>query len=556
LDLIECRASLIETMKSIRRVGCLVLLLFFGCAQSSVDVSGTGGGNATGGNNGSTGIGGMVAGTGGNTGTGGSNPATGGNTGTGGINTGTGGVTGAAGAKGTGGAAGAKGSGGSTATGGATGTGGSAGSKGTGGSTATGGTTGTGGSGGSVSCTITATSSFSTAIPNVAIVTWSTSLSSPTKAEIDFAPSAGGTALVAPVDLAQASYRTLLLGMKPSTSYAYKIVATNASGSCTSNSYTITTGALPASAPAVTATIMNAAMHDKGFIVTSTGLKGNATFIIDPDGTVVWSATSPSMPSRSHMSWDGTHMYMMALNVMNTSAGNIQSVAMDGTGNTALAGLAASHHDLTAIPGGLATMLWNKSGTDAPCSLVERADATGTFTTVVADMTTVYTSTTFHSNAIHYYPSDNTYTVGDRNPNLYVKLSRTGSLIWQFGGANPKDQSKFFTGVPTWSVNHGHELLADGTFIFFNNTPNEAWVYKLNTSNMTASKTLTYTASGATSNVLGDIQRLPNGNYLVTFSTSGQIHEISPTGTLVAKFTSSSFGYSEFRESLYGQPPY
>jgi hypothetical protein len=534
-------------MTSTRSWACLALLSFFGCAQS-VDVSGTGGNNATGGDNGSTGSGGTTTtGTGGNTGTGGGNT-----TGTGG-GTSTGGTTGAAGTRGTGGAAGAKGTGGATATGGTTATGGA---KGTGGATATGGTTGSGGSGGSTSCTITATSSFSTAIPTVAIVTWTTTLSNLTKAEIDFGPASGGTTLVAPVDLTQASYRTLLLGMKGSTSYAYKIVATNASGSCTSSSYAITTGALPSSAPKVTATIMNATAHDKGFIVTSTGLMGNTTYIIDPDGAVVWSATGPSMPSRSHMSWDGTHMYMMALNVMNTNAGNIQSVAMDGTGNTALSGMTASHHDLTAIPGGLATMLWNKSGTDAPCSLVERADATGTLTTVVADMSTVYTSTTFHSNAVHYYPSDNTYTVGDRNPSLYVKLSRTGSLIWQFGGSNPKDQSKFFTGVPTWSVNHGHQLLADGTFVFFNNTPNEGWVYKLNTSNMTASKTLTYTASGASSNVLGDIQQLPNGNYLVTFSTSGQIHEISPTGTLVAKFTATSFGYSEFRESLYGQPPY
>jgi hypothetical protein len=554
LDLIECRTSLIETMISIRSGTCLILLSLFGCAQA-VD---SGINSATGGNNGATGTGGIAPGTGGNTGTGGSNTSTGGNTGTGGINTSTGGsnatggVSGAAGSRGTGGAAGSRGTGGAAATGGATG---AAGTKGTGGSTATGGTTG-GGTGGSTSCTITATSSFSSTIPTVAIVTFTTTLSNVTKAEIDFGPAAGGTTMVAPVDLTQTSYRTLLLGMKGSTSYAYKIVATNASGSCTSSSYTIMTGALPSSAPKVTATITNATAHDKGFIVTSTGLMGTTTFIIDPDGAVVWSATGPASPSRSHMSWDGTHMYMMALNVQNTNAGNVQSVAMDGTGNTALSGMTTSHHDLTAIPGGFATMLWNKSGTDAPCSLVERADAAGTITTVVADMTTVYTSTTFHSNAVHYYPSDNTYTVGDRNPSLYVKLSRTGSLIWQFGGSNPKDQSKFFTGVPTWSVNHGHELLADGTFIFFNNTPNEAWVYKLNTSNMTASKTLTYTASGATSNVLGDIQRLPNGNYLVTFSTSGQIHEISPTGTLVAKFTSSSFGYSEFRESLYGQPPY
>ena len=174
--------------------------------------------------------------------------------------------------------------------------------------------------------------------------------------------------------------------MKPSTGYTYKIIATNASGSCTSSSYTIMTGALSGSVPKVTPTISNASAHDKGFIVTSTGLSGNTTFIIDADGTVVWSTTGPSMPSRSHMSWDGTHMYMMALNVMNTNMGNIQSVAMDGTGNTSMSGLTTSHHDLTPIPGGFATMLWNTSGTDAPCSLVERADATGTFTTVVADM--------------------------------------------------------------------------------------------------------------------------------------------------------------------------
>ncbi len=160
-------------------------------------------------------------------------------------------------------------------TGGTTGTGGTAGAKATGGHDRHrrhDGHRGAAGSGQSTSCTITPTSSFSTAIPNVAIVTWSTSLSSPTKAEIDFTPSAGGTTLVAPVDLTQASYRTLLLGMKPSTSYAYKIVATNASGSCTSASSTIMTGALPSTAPKITATISNAAAHDKGFIVTSTGL--------------------------------------------------------------------------------------------------------------------------------------------------------------------------------------------------------------------------------------------------------------------------------------------
>jgi hypothetical protein len=448
---------------------------------------------------------------------------------------------------------------------GAVGTSGLAGS-GIGGGAGSGGTTGAAGAGGggiggaagsgAISCTISATSTFSTAMPNVAVVTWSTSLANPTKAEIDFGPATGETTMVAPVDLTQASYRTLLLGMKGGTSYVYRIVASGAAGSCTSDSYTIMTGAVPTSAPAVTATIVDASAHDRGFIVTSSGITGATTFIIDADGTVVWTANGPKLTSRAHMSWNGTQMYMMALNVQNASLGDIQTIAMDGTGITSLPGFTASHHDLTAIPGGFATLLWNTSVKDAPCSLVERADATGALTTVVADMGTVYNSASFHTNSVHYYPSDDTYTVGDRNPSLYVKLTRDGQLIWQFGGVNPKDPSKFFTGLPTWSVNHGHQLLSDGTFVFFNNGANEAWSFALDATIMTATEILGYTAAAATSNVLGDVQRLPNGNYLVTFSTSGVIQEISPQGALVATFSSNSFGYAEFRESLYGPPPY
>jgi len=357
----------------------------------------------------------------------------------------------------------------------------------------------------------------------------------------------------------QTGYKTLLLGMKPSTSYVYRIVAKSRAGSCTSADTTIMTGALT-SAPMPTATISNAAAHDKGFIVTSSGLKGTSSYIIDPDGVVVWSAPSgvPQTPSRVHMSWDALKMYEMALNVGNTNAGKIVIQPLDGSASTSLSGVVTSHHDLAAIPGGLTTSLWNSPVTDAPCSLVEFTEG-GAKTTVIADMGTVYNSTTFHTNSIHYYPSDNSYTIGDRNPNLYVKVTRAGSLVWQFGGTNPKDASKFFSGVTTWQVNHGHHLGADGSFVFFNNNANEMWEYKLNTSNMSAAQVMHYTASGAMSNVLGDAQILPNGNILVTFSTGGQIHEISPSGTLVMKITApsgSQFGYSEFRESLYGPPPY
>jgi hypothetical protein len=48
---------------------------------------------------------------------------------------------------------------------------------------------------------------------------------------------------------------------------------------------------------------------------------------------------------------------------------------------------------------------------------------------------------------------------------------------------------------------------------------------------------------------------LPNGNTLVTFSQGGLIHEVDSTGKLVMSLKTSGFGYTEFRESLYGAPP-
>ena len=526
-----------------------------GASSGGTTGNGSGGsqGNGSGGSHGSGGnssSGGNSA-SGGNSSSGG-NSASGGNSSSGG-NSASGG-TGSGGNSSSGGnsASGGTGSGGSGAAG-SVGSGGGGGRGGNGGAKATGGEMG-----GSVDCKITATATMGT-IPTVAVVTYTTDLAGVTGGQIDFGPMGGTTTMTAPIDTTEAAPKTMLVGMKGGKSYTYRITLKAPTGSCTSQDYTVMTGAVPSSVPKPTTTIMNAAMHDKGFIVTSGGLMGTMTEILDADGDIVWWATGPAQNSRSRMSWDASHMYMMSLNVQNSGSGKITYLSMDGSGSTNVPGVAASHHDMTTIPGGFATPLWNKSGMDAPCSLVEFANDTWKTTTVVADLSSVYNSASFHTNAVHYYPSDDTYTIGDRNPNLFVKVSRSGSLIWQFGGTNPKDAKKTFSGVTTWMVNHGHHLMSDGTFLFFNNNAAEAWGYKLDTTNMSASKTFMYTASGVNSAVLGDVQGLPNGNILITFSNSAQIHEVTRSGTLVMKITTSSnsgFGYSEFRESLYGPPPY
>jgi hypothetical protein len=330
-------------------------------------------------------------------------------------------------------------------------------------------------------------------------------------------------------------------------------VATSAAGTCTSADYPLMTGALLANAPKATLTFSGAG-RARGFILTSNTSGIGPVFIVDTDGAPVWSFPISGFATRAHMSWDGKQIYVVAAVSGAGDNGDVSRISMDGLDVEAkLSGLTGAHHDLTATPDGVAALMVDNT-------VVERS-ADGTLTTVAA-LATLY-GRTGHPNSLHYYAWDDCYTIGDSGRRLYVKITRKGDLVWQFGGGEPTDPSKLFQGVPSWDISHGHQLLPDGTFAFFNNYYNgglggsAARVFKLDTTTMTATSVLTYQASGVMTTVLGDVQRLPNGNFLVNFSVGGQIREIDPSGQLVASYTlGANLGYAEFRESLYGPPPY
>jgi hypothetical protein len=417
----------------------------------------------------------------------------------------------------------------------------------------------------------------------VGIVEWSTTIPSPSKAEVVYTLDNAGSSVLnvggrAPVDLTAKSYRTLLLGLKPSSSYTFHIEVTSSNGTCKSADSSITTGTL-SGVPKLTRNASKPTAQAKGFIIACMGIVGvggssggTQAFIIDADGTVVWVATSPASCSRARMDYEGVNMWMMALNVMN-SGGEMRYISMDGqTSQNNVSGLSKSHHDFTVLKGGvIATMLWSASGSDPESDLVER-DAKGTVTTVFRIGSKVYAggqsvlgtgSNAYHSNAILYHESDSTYTIGDRNPNLFVKVSRSGQPQWQFGGN--------CTGAPapkcasgSWTSNHGHHLLDDGHFLFFNNgtfnsssTPSQAMEYTLSTSGATMSATQVKAYKSSSNNhsdSLGDVQRLPNGNTLVTFSNNGLIQELDSSWSVVQTVSASTFGYAEWRETMYGPP--
>jgi hypothetical protein len=408
-------------------------------------------------------------------------------------------------------------------------------------------------------CSFTVDAELSSAIATVGIVTWSVELEHVDEAHIDFGPSDQGFRWAAPVaEFDAVEQRTLLLGMKAEREYSFRIVATAGTQTCTSDTFTLVTGPVPNSLPVFERVVVDADAVAPGFILTATGLGGRGqgpmAYILDSEGDVVWWATAPGGTGSARMNWDGTEMWMSAVNNGGVG-GEMRRVSMDGLKVVAsVPGLEQSHHDFTVLPGGgIVSIMHRENG----CSRIAEWHPDGSITDVVENVSILYKPVgECHPNAIHYHPTDDSFTLSDRNPNLFVKFTHSGELIWQFGGENP-----FGPLLPgAWEVNHGHHLLSDGHFLFFNNnrggTSSPVIEFALDPVAGTATEVWRYTGQYF-SGTLGDVQRLPNGNTLVTYSNRGMMHEVDPAGKLVQSLEASSLslGYSTHRPTLYGAPP-
>jgi len=81
---------------------------------------------------------------------------------------------------------------------------------------------------------------------------------------------------------------------------------------------------------------------------------------------------------------------------------------------------------------------------------------------------------------------------------------------------------------------------------------------KLDLTAKKATKTVVYKGSGTSyqNDIMGDVQRLSNGNTIVAFSTKGIIVEVDASGTVLQTLrTQANFGYIHKRATLYGPSP-
>ena len=551
------RRTFESTSAPLALCGCLVLAI--GCMPSAGD-PGTGGSNGAAGTTGS-------AGTSGNAGTSGTAGSSGnaGTTGSAGSGTGTSGTTGSAGSTAT---AGTTGSGGSSA--GTTGSGGRGGSSaGRGGTTGSAGTTGTAGTGaggtGTGNCTFTQSSMISPMIGTVGIVTWSTTLAGATSAKIDFGLTTS-YGMTAPVSTIAASNRTLLLGMKTQRMYNYRITAMAGSMSCESPNYTIMTGSLQTGLMKPTLNPATATGLSGGFLITAL-YQGTPTtaFILDADGDYVWAFGGiGGQLTGARMSYDGKYMWINNANVPSSQGAMVRRVSMDGMTNENYSSMfTGMNHQMAILPDEtVAYYAYGSNGCDDVKEFKPSGAAPGgTGKTVVNSRSALRINDGMcHLNNIQYSPEDDSLVFSNLQSSQVAKVKRSdGSTTWIMNGS-----SATITGINWSGGNHGIHLLGLNRLLIFNNNnggqPAGSIAKEYMFSGTTGMQIWSYTAANPAqpNMVMGDLQRMANGNTVVCYSTRGVIDEVNAQGMLLQRMTAAgtgNFGYIEKRATLYGPPP-
>jgi len=377
-----------------------------------------------------------------------------------------------------------------------------------------------------------------TAPTTVGIVTWSTTLGAPTSAKIEFGLTTD-YGMEAPVDVSAPDLRTLLLGMKPESTYHLRIVAQVDGDEIVSEDLTLETGAAPEQlAQSVDLEVLSAEEREPGFIVMShwQGACAGMVFIVDQDGDVVWWYDSQVEDGigRAAISADGHDLWMV--NGAPSLNGPVWRVGMDGLNKQEYGSVLASH-DIVAVEGDAVAFVGLLKASEM--------DRAGQETTILPPLEP--TAGLPHCNAIAYNHALGMYAVSNRQEDVYL-FPRTGATP-----ENIVNLTSIIGPNSTWGGSqHGVHLLSNNHLVMFANAEGGDLSTALEYDLDNGEEVWRYEGNEFSDN-FGNAQRLPGGNTLVVYSNAGVIHEASPDQNKVMEIKATEFlGYASWRASLYG----
>jgi hypothetical protein len=294
------------------------------------------------------------------------------------------------------------------------------------------------------------------------------------------------------------------------------------------------------------------------------------SYILDADGDMVWAYSVSKDVTGAVMDYAGAHMWINSANVPDGGA-SVHRVTMDGMKDEDLSSkFTGLNHQLTVLPD--ETVAFYAYNTSTGCDDIKEYSPSGTVKTIVNSKAAEGTNPSgCHVNNVQYSKDDDTLVFSDLDNQVVVKVKRSdGSTVWVLNGTKPT-----ITGDTWVGGEHGlHILAVDHLMVFNNNSRNSmggmgasggdgsgsiAIELKLDLTAKKVTKAWTHkSADGVQNDVMGDVQRLSNGNTVIAYSTQGVLEEVDASGAVLQTLEwplGASFGYIQKRSTLYGPPP-
>jgi hypothetical protein len=367
----------------------------------------------------------------------------------------------------------------------------------------------------------------------------------------------------------------LLLGMPTSTDVSFKVMDADSKEVLGEGS--ITTGPLDAAYTPLTVTDNGGPSYD-GYLVTTSlgGVVG--PIILDNRGNIVWwYEEDPTwVPSGARLSKDRQWViYTNQPQATIVDEGELVKVSIDGA-TVERWTVPGCHHDFAEMPDGSIVVLSQDTreleGTEVVGDRLLQVEADGTQTEVwnifddwpeaglranIEDDSTNWS----HGNAIDYHEDTDSWFMSFRNFGAIVKVNRsTRGVEWVLGGAL-SDYTISDDPNGQFVKEHQFEVFEDesGIVVFDDRDAQQGWSraveYSLDSGSNEARQVWEYkTDPLIQSVVLGDVDRLENGNTIVMFSTAGQLDVVNDQGQVLWRLNTdlgNAMGYFERVDSLY-----
>jgi len=369
-----------------------------------------------------------------------------------------------------------------------------------------------------------------------------------------------------------------VLGLKPARQYDVRLSVRSDGSWLPGESRTVWTGAVPSAFPEI------AVQGElEGYVATAVIQAPSIAALIDGDGDYVWwhrvgdgdVPWSHAVINRFALTRDGTRACYLAWTPLFPGADfmaerDLVCMSLDGE-VVDFVGVEGAHHDFAELDDGSFAVLSHEpfgvNGDDVIGDRLLKVD--GEQQPVVwslwdhheidPDEVIGHNMDYSHGNALQCDDIEDVCYISMRYFDSIVKVDlATGEELWHLGGED--SDFKFEDGEQPTNQ-HQFQLLDDGILVFDNGEDgigeSRAVEYGLDETAGTADKVWEYHPNPPLAVYsLGDVQRLDDGDTLITWSTSGLMERVDPDGEVLwsaALDLGSGFGYSRWVAGVPGE---